>query len=293
MALFERDLITFDFEGSAIRFLLVRGGRVVRWEALSVPPEQMSQGVVHEPAAVGGALRELLDRNDVRKGRVVTSVTGLRAISRLLTLPPIKERLLEDALRHKIRQDTSLPLDDMDLSWHVVQRSSDSLEVYVLAVPREAIDRQVETLAVAGLRPNAMDVKPLALARVVEAPSAIVLNVEDHSLSVLILRQWMPVVVRTVPFGVGRAAPEARLDLLLQELARTTKFYSEGHRDDAIDSRAPLLATGELFEQKDFLEALANRHGGPVQVPIPALPHPDDLPAAMYSVNLGLAAKKV
>ena len=293
MALFERDLLTFDFEGSGIRFLLVRGGRVVRWEALSVPPEQMSQGVVHDPAAVGGALRELLERNDVRKGRVVTSVTGLRAISRLMTLPPIKERLLEDALRHKIRQDTSLPLDDMDFSWHVLRRASDSLEVYALAVPREAIDRQVETLAVAGLRANAMDVKPLALARLVEAPSAIVLNVEDHSLSVLILRQWMPVVVRTVPFGVGRAAPEARLDLLLQELARTTKFYSEGHRDDPIDSQASLVATGELFENKDFLEALANRHSGPVQVPVPTLPHPDDLPAAMYSVNLGLAAKKV
>src|SRR4030065_738001 len=106
----------------------------------------------------------------------------------------------------------------MDLSWHVVRRFSDSLEVYVLAVPREAIYRQVEA-----------------------------------------------------PCGAWRA-PDG--------------MAVEG-------SWAPRLATGELFENTAFLEALANRHGGPVQVPIPALPHPDNLPAAMYSVNLGLAAKKV
>jgi hypothetical protein len=55
----------------------------------------------------------------------------------------------------------------------------------------------------------------------------------------------------------------------------------------------PLFATGEQFETKEFVEALARRHPGPVEVPAGALPHPPDFPTATYSVNLGLAAKKI
>jgi len=291
--LFERDLITLDFDGSSVRFLLVHSGQVVRWESLNVPAEQMSQGVVREPATVGAALRDLLRRNEVRRGLVMTSVTGLRAISRMISLPPVKDRLLEDTLRHKIRQEIPLPLDDMDLTWQVVRRSAEGLDIFVLAVPREAIDRQVETLAAAGLQPKAMDVKPLALARLIEPESAILLNVEEQNLSVLILRDGMPVVARTVPFGIGRAATEARLELVLQELSRTTKFYSEGHRETPIERDYAVFATGESFENKDFLESLARRHGGTVETPRSPLPAPDDLPTATYAVNLGLAVKKV
>jgi type IV pilus assembly protein PilM len=293
MSLFTPDVITLDFDGSSIRFLLVQGEEVKLWESLALPAEQMSQGIVHEPAAVGKGLRELLDRHEVRRGKVVTSVTGLRAISRVLNLPPVKDRLLEGALRYRVRQEITLPLDDLDLSWHVVHRSSEGVEVYVLAVPRDAIDRQVETLAAAGLRPKAMDIKPLALARLVEPPSAIVLNLEEHSLSVLILQDGMPVVARTIPFGIGRAAAEARLELLLQELTRTIKFFNEGHRELPLDASVPLFATGEQFETKEFVDALARRHPGPVEVPAGTLPHPPDFPTATYSVNLGLAAKKI
>lgn len=291
--MFERDLITLDFDGSTIRFLFVQGGRVVRWESLSLPVGQMSQGVVQDPAAAGAALKDLLARHEARKGRVATSVTGLRAISRLLSLPPVRESLLEDALRHKIRQETSLPLDDMDLTWHILRRATEAWEIYVLAVPKDAIDRQVETLTAAGLRPTTMDVKPLALARLIQPDTAILVDAEEHSLSVLILRHGMPVVVRTVPFGIGRSAPEARLELLAQELGRTTRFYNEGHRDDTLGPKTPLFTTGESFEKREFLEGLARRHGGPAQVPPPPLPCPEDLPAATYSVNLGLAVKKV
>jgi hypothetical protein len=167
------------------------------------------------------------------------------------------------------------------------------MEVYVLAVPRDAIDRQVETLAAAGLRPAAMDVKPLALARLLDKESGILLNLEEHSLSVLVIQDSLPVVSRTVPFGIGRSAAEARLELLLQELSRTTKFYNEGHREAPIDPSDALYATGELFDTPEFLEALARRHTGPVVVPAGPLPQPDDLPLATYSVNLGLATKKL
>lgn len=293
MSLFQRDIITIDFDGSTVRFLLVRGGAVTKWESLSVPPEQMSQGIVHDPASVGRALSELLARHEVRRGKVVTSVTGQRAISRLLTLPPVKDRLLEGALRHKVRQEMTLPIDETDLSWHVIHRSAGSMEVYVLAIPRDAIDRQVETLAAAGLRPAAMDVRPLALARLAGSESGILLNLEEHSLSVLVLQHSLPVVSRTVPFGIGRSAAEARLELLIQELTRTTKFFNEGHRETPLDPSAPLYATGEQFDTPEFLEAVTQRHTGPVHVPAGPLPHPDDLPLATYSVNLGLAAKKV
>jgi Tfp pilus assembly PilM family ATPase len=291
--LFKRNLVTLDFDGSTIRLLAAHEKQVTHWESLRLPAEQMSMGVIHDPLTVGAALRDLFERNQAGRGRLVTSVTGLRAIARVFTLPTVKERFLEDSVRHKIRQEIPLPLEEMDLSWHVVSRSREEQQVYALAVPREAIDSQVEALAAAGRRLHAMEIKPLALARLAEGDPALILNLEEHSLSIVVLSEGVPSIVRTVPFGGTRSTPEARLELLLQELGRTTKFFNEAHKGRPLSPETAIYATGEEFEKKEFLDLLARRHPGPVQVPACPLTHPAELPIAAYSVNVGLALKRV
>jgi len=289
---FERDLITLDFEASAIRFLLLRGGSAAGWESLTLPAEVMHQGLVSDPAAAGAALGQLLERHQVGRATVVACLTGHRAISRQVSLPPVRDRLLGETIRHKVRQDFPLPFEDTDLTWHVLDRSPEAIEVYVLAVPREAVDGVVASLRQAGRKARSLDLRPLALARLAGPDHGVLVNLEEQSLTILVLRDGIPAVVRTVPFTTMRPTPEARLELLLQELARTTKFFNEGHRQAPLSQAAPLLATGELLQREDMLQALRRQHRGAVNLPAAPMPHPPDLPLATYAVNLGLAAKK-
>ncbi len=290
--MFERSIVTLDFDGSTVRMLSLRRGRVQRWDSLTLAPELMNQGLIQDVQQVGAALVSILDRNAVNARTVVCSVTGMRTISRLLTLPSLKSSLVEGAIHHKLKQEIPLSFEETDLSWEVVSRSPQQLEVYVQAVPRESIDRLVEALRIAGLRARALEVKPLALARLVEPSEAVIVNLEDHSLAVVILVDQLPVIVRTVPFTDARTTSEAKLDLLVSEVARTVKFHNEANKDRPLEPQAPVVVTGAQFEAPDLFRAFTAQISGAVQVPSSPFPHPKGFPIMAFSVNLGLALKK-
>ena len=198
-----RKIVTLDFDGRDIRLLVVRGKRPLRWSTVSVSPELMNQGVIQESERMGAGLARFLSVHKASRRRVVTSVTGHRSVSRLLALPEINPDLLDDAIRRKAKQEMPLPLDETYLSWDVVRQEGDQILVYALAVPRLVIDRQVETLRAAKIKPGVMDLKPLALIRAVDQSNAVIVNLEEQGIGVII-------VVGGVPMTRPRPSTDSR-----------------------------------------------------------------------------------
>jgi hypothetical protein len=204
-------------------------------------------------------------------------------------------------VQRKAKQEFALPIDDVDISWKIVERTQDNLKAYVLAIPKEITDSQVETLAVANLRPKVMDTKPLALIRAVNRKNTLIVNLEEYSMAVIIVVEGLPVIVRTVPLESGDLTPEAKLDLLSQELARTTKFYNESNKKNRLPEDTPLYTTGTMFNFLRLADRLTNssplrnrlqeRTSYPLQILKPNLESPKILPLPEYAVNIGLALK--
>jgi type IV pilus assembly protein PilM len=290
--LFERLILTLDFEGSLIRLMTARRGRVVRWTSLPLSPDLMKQGTIHDPPQVGAALAAAVKELGFKRGRVICGVSGMRAISRLLTLPSMRSPLLEGAVRHKVHQEIPLPSEEIDLSWRIVNRTASEVQVYALAVPRDVIDRQVDVLRHAGLRAWSMEVRPLALARLVGSHEAILLNLEEQSLTVIVVAGWLPAITRTLPFGAGHATPQTQVELMMQELTRTRKFYNDSHKERPLAGDTIIYATGSQLQSPEMLQLLIERNPGVLRQPSSPLTTPQDFPLAEYSVNLGLALKK-
>ena len=78
---------------------------------------------------------------------------------------------------------------------------------------------------------------------------------------------------------------------LAQELSRTVQFYDEGHRDQPLDPKTKVYATGMYLEAENIRELLAARTPYEVLLPPPSLKVPEEFPVAAFSVNLGLAMK--
>ena len=102
--MFARPFVTLNFEGSFVRLLTARGNAVEWWMTEEFPPDVMSHGVIYDSRAVGERLGELFSEHRLPRNRVLTSVTGQRSLSRVLTLPVIKDRYLEGAIRRKAKQ---------------------------------------------------------------------------------------------------------------------------------------------------------------------------------------------
>ena len=288
-----RKILTLDFDERNIRMLVARGNQVLQWASASIPQEHMDQGLIVEPDRVAAGLNGLLEKHRAPRRRVITSVTGHRTVSRLISMPKIKPQMLEGAVRRKAKQEMPLPPDQTYLSWQVIGQENNHIQVYAFAVPRLIIDGQMEALKAAKIRPRAMDLKPLALVRAISRPNAIIVNLEEQSLGVILVVNSIPTILRTVPQGPEIGEPEARIEALAQELTRTTQFYNEGHQTQPLDPKTVIYVTGSLFESPKTRIMLAERTSFPVELPAPPLRFPKDFPIASFAVNLGLVLKKV
>lgn len=299
--MFKRKLTTINFEGNEIRFLVVQGEKVHSWRTNNIPPELMNQGLIQNPGEVGKIIQTTLEEIKGPRRRVVTSVTGQRSVHRIMRIPNIQDKLLEETIRRKAKQEFAIPVDEADLSWRVINRANNQIVLYVLAVPNTIIDGQVEVLRAAKIKPKIMDIKPLALQRVVNKKTSIIVNLESFCMGVIIVVNHIPILVRTIPLETGDLTDEAKIDLLSQELARTVKYYNESNKKNRLPEETVVYLTGELFdyprlesqleESPNLTERLGSRTPYKISLPEPPLEIPPELSVAKYAVNLGLALK--
>lgn len=289
---FSPRVLTLNFEGRAIRMLTARGETIEKWHTIELPPELMSGGSVHQPDQAAAELRSVISQLGIRPGKVVSSISGQRSIYRTLHFPRIKGEFLDGAVRRKIRQEITLPPEETDLSWKIVGQADGELAVYVVALPRELIDRQVETTRLAGLKPRVLDVKPLALLHAVNDEQGVIANLEPHGLTIVVIRDGLPGIVRTVPLPENGQTEGGRLDLLAQELRRTIKFFNESNKARPLPSEAIIYATGRDFDRPDSLDDLSARLDSSLELAHPPVRLPEGLPIGAYSVNLGLMLKR-
>jgi len=299
--LFKRKITTINFEGSEIRFLVVQGEKVHSWITKEIPPELMNQGLIQNPGSVGKIIQTTLKEIKAPKRVTITSVTGHRSVYRIMRIPNIQDKLLEETIRRKAKQELAIPVDEADLSWRIISRANNQIVLYLLAVPNAIIDRQVETLQAAKIKPKIMDIKPLALQRVVNKRTSIIVNLESFSMGVIIVVNHIPILVRSIPLETGNLTNEAKIDLLSQELVRTVKYYNESNKSNRLPQKTAIYLTGELFdyprlesrleEGPNLAERLRSRTPYNITLPKPPIEIPPKLSIAKYAVNLGLALK--
>jgi hypothetical protein len=138
-----------------------------------------------------------------------------------------------------------------------------------------------------------MDLRPIALARAIGRPDAIVANLEEGSLDLVVVAQDVPALVRSLPLPSSEVSDrDAAQERLIGELERTLAYYDETNPDQPLDPDTPLYLTGNLAAGI----ALAERVRAATRHPIGRLtglpPYPDDLPVGDYLVNIGLALKQ-
>jgi hypothetical protein len=299
--LFNRKNTTINFEGNEIRFLVVKGDDIRSWHTLKIPPEYMVQGQISKTTEIGDLISKTVKKLKGSRRNVITSVTGQRALHRIMTIPNIQDKLLEETIRRKTKQEFAIPLDETDIHWRILSRSDSQLILYVLAVPKIIVDSQMAALKAAKLKPRMIDIKPLALQRMVNQSTSIIVNLESFSLDVIVSINHIPILVRSVPLETGNLSEEAKLDLLSQELARTVKYYNESNKNNRLPENTAVFLTGELFdksplstrldEKADLGERLKTRTPFSVKYPKGPYPVPENFSVSKYAVNLGLSLK--
>jgi len=290
---FKRERLTLSLEDTEVRALVVQGQRMLHWERLPLPADVLRNGQVLQPASFGQAVARLIKRAGGSRKNITVSLGGQRALVRIFDLPSVPLRLLEETVNRTARRELPLSLEELYLSWQVIsEQNATRTQVFALGIPRDVLDSFVDGLRRAGVRPRVMDLKPLALVRAANLPDVLLVDVEEKTESVVLVRGFIPYIVRSVaqPGGSSRALAE-RAELVVADIQRTLDFYGSTGGAARHPAWSPSVClTGALGGEEEIRARIAAHW--PLVDPAPPVAAPRDLPLLPYLVNIGLALKR-
>jgi hypothetical protein len=283
-------VLTLVCYSDAARWSLGPAGQVHQAGEVPLPEGLVSDGIVHQPAAVAKLLREDGAFPGSPRHRVVLGIPANRTVLRQLSVPPIDEKRLDELVQREIRRELPMLHENAHVSWTSVARSADRITIFVAGVAKDVLASHVATAHAAGLSPESADLRIVAAARALDVPDAIVAHAEGTELEVAVVRRGVPVIVRTVTSIGGRDAWPSQV---AEELTRTIKYYRDSHRADDMPSTAlPVAFTGAASADL-VIGGIGSMLEQEVSMPQPILHLPDESRAARFSVNAGLAMKEL
>ncbi len=147
-----------------------QGGRIVaeRVASRGLPPGLMRDGLVIEPERLAGELKALFAEHRLSK-RVRVGLATPRTVLRVIDLPPLEERDIRAALMMQAQERIPMPLDRAVMDFQTVglvdTPDGQRLRVIVVVTEREGVDRLLDALRRAGLRPEGVDLSIFAVIR--------------------------------------------------------------------------------------------------------------------------------
>ncbi len=172
-----KNVVGLDIQPGYVAAVQTRGGVAIE-RAASAPlaPGVVRDGEIVDVDSLAEVLRELFASNKLAK-RVRLGVANQRIVMRTLDLPPLQgAKEIASAVRFQAQDHIPMPLDQAVLEYQslgtVDTAEGPRTRVVVVAARRDMIDRQLEAVRRAGLRPHGIDLSAFAMIRALHQPGA-------------------------------------------------------------------------------------------------------------------------
>lgn len=282
--------VTLDITSTAIRLLATSGKRVERWASAPLEAGLIENGLITDPPAVGARVKRLMISSGIKSSRVIASVPGLYSVFRLFQLPEAAAGRTRDTVPQAARDQMPVSEEELYLTWQALDEDERERRGFVVGLPRNIVDAEVQALRSVGITPYILNLKGMALLKLVEEPQALIVNLENDSFDVVLIARGIPQAIRTVALPRG-ADLEEMMERVARALWQTDSFFESRHFRGALDFAPPLFLAGQMAEDPDVVDMVQSRtHYSVAPLTVP-LEHPRNLPLSQYAVNIGLAIR--
>ena len=167
--------IGLDIGSNLIKVAEVRKGgkgiEVVAVDLAPTPQEAFENSVITDPQMLGQAVKALLKKAGIGGGQVVSSVSGQSAVVvRVIDVPQMSGAELAETMKWEVERQVPFNASEVVMDYQPIQRpegyaDGQNMEVCLAVAQQDMVDRHVDMLFAAGLKPKAIDVEPLAAGR--------------------------------------------------------------------------------------------------------------------------------
>jgi len=286
-------VVTLYLDDTSIRLLVTGGKRIKKWADVPLEPGMVKNAVILKQEEVAAKIKQLFKVRKINTKKVILGVSGLHCLTRPILLPQLPSDMLEEAVRREAKRVLPVSPEQLYLQWQSIPAPEGKLQVFLVAITRTVADALFNTLRLAGLKADLMDLKPMLLARMVKDTMAIIVDVQPTEFDIVIMAGGVPQPIRTVPFPNEASSWPEKISLIKDELNRTIEFYNTNNPEVPLDPILPVLASGELANEAEQCQALSRGLNRPVLPLAPPFESPDGLDPNRYMANMGLVLKKM
>jgi len=287
-----KKIVTLYVDDASLRLLVIQGQRVKKWAELPLEPGLVKSNVVVKVNEVALKVKQLLKSQKVHAKKVIIGLSGLHCLTRPVVLPELPREMLAEAVVREAKRVLPMLPEQLYLSWQTLPAQKGETRLFMVAVPRRIADALLGMLHRAGLKPRLMDLKPLALARIVWETTAVIVDVQPTEFDIVIMADKVPQPIRTIPFPSEELSGQDKLLMIRNELSRTIEFYNSNNKEKPLAPDVPAFFSGELVDEPGLWQVLSNELGRPVLPLSSPLRHSEQL-SSRYLVNIGLALKEL
>ncbi|MDI6799086.1 MAG: type IV pilus assembly protein PilM [Actinomycetota bacterium] len=143
---------------------------ISRYGMIDIPPGVMVEGEITDVNAMAELLKELWKKAKISQSEVHLGVANQKVIARLIEFPLMTRDELEGAIEFQAQEFIPIPLEEAVLDFEILgevttEEGERKVEILLVAAQKDMVYRHVEALEKAGLKPIAVDLSSLAIAR--------------------------------------------------------------------------------------------------------------------------------
>ncbi len=214
-----KPLIGIDIGSHAMK--LVRFGpagagfQLLNLALLPIPPEAVADGVIAHPAAVQGALRQLMTLEKTAEKQVALALSGHSVMVKKVQMVRMSDEELASAMPYEAERHIPFEIYDVNTDFQILDPpetgngKGGQMDVLLVAAKKERVDELGRVAQSANLHPVVIDVDMLALINCFELnyPQDMsghvisLTHIGASMMTVLILKDGLNIFQRDIPLG--------------------------------------------------------------------------------------------
>jgi type IV pilus assembly protein PilM len=288
-----RKITSLYINDKSIRLMVTSGRRISKLAEVPLDIDLEDVSDEDKELEMIEKIKHLFSDNRISPTRFIFGMSGLHSLSRPVVLPLLPKAMQEEAMTREAKRLLPVPPEQLHISWQIVSSDESRMRAFIVAMPRQTTDYLLNALDQAGLRPYLMDIKPLALARLIKEDTAILIDTQETEFDIVIVSEGFPQPMRTVSFPHDSLSYQEKLAIVKDELRRTVQFYNSNNPEKVLPEDTIVYISGELADNPDSFDTISRELGYPVAPLTSPLKCPKQLDPSHYLVNVGLTLKEL
>jgi len=236
--------VGLDIGSNLIKVAEMRRGsggiEVVSMDMAPTPQAAFENNIIVDAQLLGKAVKDLLKKAGIGTNQSVSSVSGQSAVVvRVIDVPQMEPKELAETMKWEVERQVPFAVNEVIMDYQAIERPEgyapgQNMEVLLAVAQQDMIDRHVEMLFAAGLKPKAIDVEPLAVGRAIldlaptqpSGHTVAIVNIGASNTDIGIFRDKLLAFPRTLPLA-GDNFTRAISDALQVDMATAENYKRE------------------------------------------------------------------